>query len=115
MSKQEIIERVKAVVNAPTCCPELKESGEEYLASLGTEKEKETAKSLVAELEADVMPIDSVIGFMSSAAGEAKVGAQMAADILAHAKEIKAHGGMYCDCPACAPGKIILDNRAAIL
>ena len=115
MTKQAVIEKVKAVAEAPSCCAELKAVSEEYLSSLGTEKEKEAAKSLVAELEADVMPIDAVIGFFESAAGAKKFGAETAAGLAAHAKDVKKNGGAYCDCPACAPGKVILDNRAVIL
>ena len=115
MTKKEAIDKVKNIIDAPSCCPKLKTECEEYLASLGTEKESETAKALIAELEASVMPIDAVIDFFSSPAGIAKVGAETAEKLAAHAKEVKEQGGKYCDCPACTPGKAVLDNRDVIL
>ena len=115
MNKAEVLNKVNAVINAPSCCPELKAVAEEYLASQGTEKEAEAAKALIAELEVDVQPIDAVINFFGTPLAKEKFGAEMAGNILAHAKEVKAGGGVYCDCAACAPGKEILDNREVIL
>ena len=115
MDRNEVIEKVKAVVAAPSCCAELKEAGQKYLDSLGTASEKEAAKSLIAELEADVQPIGNVLAFFESKAGIEYFGEKQAAELAAHAKERKAAGEKFCDCPACAPGKEILDNRSAIL
>ena len=115
MTRNEIIEKVKAVADAPSCYVGLREAVEEYLSSVGTEKEKEAAKTLVAELEADVSTIDSVIAFFESDKGKEYFGAETAANMAKHAHEVKDAGGKYCDCPACAPGKIILDNRDVIL
>ena len=36
---------------------------------------------------------------------------QQAAAYAAHAREVKAKGGKWCDCPACAPGREILDRK----
>ena len=88
MTKQEVVGKVNEVVAAPSCCAELKAAGEEYLSSIGTEKEHEAAKSLIAELEADVMPIDAVIEFFESSVAAEKFGAKTATDIAAHAKDL---------------------------
>ena len=37
--------------------------------------------------------------------------AKQAAAYAAHAREVKAKGGKWCDCPACAPGREILDRK----
>ena len=54
------------------------------------------------------MPIDGLIAFAGSEAGVGVFGAELAKNILAHAKEIKAAGAAYCDCPACAACKACL-------
>ncbi len=115
MGQKEILEKVKEVVAAPSCCAELKAAAQAYLDAVGTAGEKDAARKLIAELEADVMPIDHVLAFFESKKGMEYFGTERAAGLAAHAREVKAAGGTYCDCPACAPGKIILDNRNVIL
>lgn len=99
MSK--VIEKVQGMISSPTCCAELKAAGQAYLDAVGTEKEAEAKEALLAEIEEDVMPIDGLIHFAGSEMG-AKVFGERAADVLKHAEEVKANGGIYCDCPACA-------------
>ncbi len=115
MDKQTIKEKVQAIVAAPSCCAELKAVGEEWLAAFGTDGEKAASKKLIAELEADVQTIDAVLGFFASKAGAEFFGAARAAELAQHAREVKAAGGKYCDCPACAPGWEVLDNKASLL
>lgn len=115
MTKEEIKTKVEAINVAPSCCPELKAVCGEWLKAYGTAGEKAASEKLIAELEADVSPIEAVRDFFESEAGKAKVGADVAAQLAAHAKEVISAGGKYCDCPACAPGKIVLDNRAVLL
>ena len=67
-------------------------------------------KDYIAELEEDIMPIDGLIGFAGSEAGAAVFGAEKAKEVEAHAKEIKAAGAKYCDCPACAACEVILSK-----
>lgn len=61
------------------------------------------------------MPIDSLIGFAESDAGAHVFGADHAPAVAAHAKEIKAAGAKYCDCPACAAVEAILNKKESIL
>ena len=49
-----IVEKVKEVLAAPSCCPELKDAAQKYLAALDTADEKAAGKILIAELEEDV-------------------------------------------------------------
>ena len=100
-------EQTEALIAAPSCSAEAK--------AVGTAEEAEVTKAYIAELEADIMPIDGLIGFAGSEAGVGVFGAELAKNILAHAKEIKAAGAAYCDCPACAACKAILDKKAELL
>lgn len=117
--KQETLDFVKektaALIAAPSCSAEAKTAAEKWLAAVGTAEEAEVTKAYIAELEADIMPIDGLIAFADSEAGVSVFGAELAKNILAHAKEIKAAGAEYCDCPACAACKAILDKKAELL
>ena len=108
-------EQTAALIAAPSCSAEAKAAAEKWLAAAGTDKEAEATKEYIAELEADIMPIDGLIGFADSEAGVDVFGAELAKNILAHAKEIKAAGAEYCDCPACAACKAILEKKAELL
>ena len=117
--KQETLAYVKeqtaALIAAPSVSAEAKAAAEKWLAAVGTASEKEATKAYIAELEADIMPIDGLIAFAGSDAGVGVFGAEMAKNILAHAKDIKANGAEYCDCPACVAVKAILDKKAEII
>lgn len=117
--KQETLNFVKeqtaALIAAPSCSAEAKAAAEKWLAAVGTAEEAEATKAYVDELEADIMPIDGLIAFADSDAGVGVFGAELAKNILAHAEEIKAAGAEYCDCPACAACKAILEKKAELL
>ncbi|WP_293684903.1 molecular chaperone Hsp90 [uncultured Phascolarctobacterium sp.] len=117
--KQETLNFVKeqtaALIAALSCSAEAKAAAEKWLAAVGTAEEAEATKAYVAELEADIMPIDGLIAFAGSDAGVGVFGAELAKNILAHAEEIKAAGAEYCDCPACAACKAILEKKAELL
>ena len=108
-------EQTEALIAAPSCSAEAKIAAEKWLAAVGTAEEAEATKAYIAELEADIMPIDGLIAFAGSEAGVGVFGAELAKNILVHAKEIKAAGAEYCDCPACAACKAILDKKAELL
>ena len=97
----EVSQKIKEMIAAPSCCAELREAGQAWLNAAGTEKEAEATARLLAEIEEDIMPIDGLIAFAGSEMGEKVFGKERAAAMLAHAKEVKANGGLYCDCPAC--------------
>ena len=108
-------EQTEALIAAPSCSAEAKAAAEKWLAAVGTADAAEATKAYIAELEADIMPIDGLIGFAGSEAGVGVFGAELAKNILAHAKEIKAACAAYFDCPACAACKAILDKKAELL
>lgn len=110
-----IVEKTHKLMEAPTCSKEAKEAAERWLKAVGTADEKEETKAYIEELEADIMPIDQLIGFAGSEQGKAYFGADTAAGIVTHAEEIKAAGARYCDCPACVIVEEILAQKEDIL
>lgn len=112
---EDTIEKTKVLLNASTCCAELASAAQSWLDAIGTEHEATAAKRYIEELEADIMPIDGLLGFAESQAGIQYFGEETAANIAEHAKELKANGARYCDCPACAAAEAILENKAELL
>ncbi len=113
---QDMIEtKTKELMDSPTCCMEAKEAAQRWLDSVGTSSEKAETENYIKELEEDIMPIEQLIAFAGSDAGKNYFGADKAADIQAHGKEILNAGGKYCDCPACLIVKEILDHKDEML
>lgn len=110
-----VVEKTHELMSASTCSSETKAAAQAWLDAVGTEREAEETKRYVDELEADIMPVDSLIGFAESDAGAQVFGADAAKNIAAHAKEIKSAGAKYCDCPACAAVEAILDKKASLI
>lgn len=108
------VEKTHALIDSPTCSKEARAAAQAWLDAVGTEKEAEETKKYIEELEADIMPIDGLIGFAESEMGSQVFG-DAAKDVAAHAKEIKAAGAKYCDCPACIAVEEILEKKALLL
>ena len=106
-----VVEKTRELSDSPTCSSETRDAANTWLDSVGTEAETEETKKYIAELEDDIMPIDTLIGFAESEAGAQVFGADKAKDVAAHAREIKAEGAEYCDCPACAAAAAILEKK----
>lgn len=115
MTKQEIMEIAKELIEAQSCCAELKTAAQNWLNAVGTAEEGAAADSLIAKLKADALTVDQVIGAMDIPAVVEKLGSELAGVIKAHALEQKAKGETECDCPACAAAWKILHNAEAIL
>lgn len=113
--KEYVVEKVKDLIHAPSCCAEAKAAAQNWLDALGTDKEAVQTKNLIAELEADIIPIDGLIAFAGSEHGAQVFGQEKAKEVLAHAEEIKAAGAKYCDCPACAAAAAILEKKEELL
>ena len=114
MSKT-IRELTEDLLVAPSACAEVKETAQNYLDAIGSENEAATAKTFVAELEEDIMPIDGLIAFAESDMGAKVFGADVVKNVLIHAKERKEAGEKYCDCPACAACEALLNKKDEIL
>ena len=111
MVKEEILEKVKEVRNAPSCYEGLKPICDAYLAAVGTDKEKEAADKLKEALKEDVCSIDHVIPFFESEEGAKVLGADTAKQLSKAAHEAKERGVKYCICPACTAGGWLLDHK----
>lgn len=110
-TKKFVTEKLNEMINAFSCCAEAKTAAQNWLDGVETEREAELTKALIAELEEDIMPIDTLIAFAESDAGAKVFGEEHAKEVAAHAKEIKEAGAVYCDCPACAAAEAILAKK----
>ncbi len=108
-------ELVQAVLDAPSACAPFKAAAEKWMDAAGTADEAAAAAALVAEAKDDICSIDDVMGFFASETAAKIFGAEGAAAKLAHAKEIKAAGAVYCDCPGCTAAKALMDAEAEFL
>jgi hypothetical protein len=88
----------------------LKETAQAWLAAVNTAKESDATKKYIADLKECITPIDGLIAFAESAHGAQILGTEGAKKMAAHAKEIKADGAKYCDCPACAAALAIVEK-----
>ena len=113
--KDFVTQKVNELIAASSCCPESKETAQNWLDALGTDKETEATRNLIAELEEDIMPIDQLIAFSGSEAGAQLFGEELAKNIHAHGQELKASGAKYCDCAACAACEAILEKKEELL
>lgn len=110
------IEKTKELMNANSCYAGLKAAAQAWLDAVGTENEAEETKKYIAELEADLMPIDGLIGFAESEMGVSVFGNADSAKMIAKgAKMNKEAGVKYCYCAACSAVSDILEKKADIL
>ena len=110
-----VIAKTQELIAAPTCSTEARSAAQRWLTAAGTPEEDEETRKYIAELEEDIMPIDSLIAFASSEQGTAYFGEDTAAGIVEHSEEIKAAGAKFCDCPACLATAEILAHKAQML
>ncbi|MDO4276215.1 MAG: molecular chaperone Hsp90 [Eubacteriales bacterium] len=110
-----VTEKTHELINSATCSSETKAAAQAWLDSVGTEAELSETRKYIDELEADIMPIDNLIGFAESDAGAQVFGADTAKNVAAHAREIKSAGAIYCDCPACSAVAAILEKKDQLL
>ena len=110
-----VTEKTRELIDAPTVSSETKAAAQSWLEAAGTDREKEETKKYIDELEEDIMPIDNLIAFAESEGGAKVFGEEKTKEVAAHAKEIKAAGAKYCDCPACAAVEAILSKKGDML
>lgn len=113
-TRESLKKAASDLLNAPSACAEAKTAAQNWLDAASTDEETEQTRLLLAESEADIMPIDSLIAFADSDMGAKVFGAEAAKQIAAHAKDNKAKGAKYCDCPACAACAAILALKSEI-
>ena len=102
MKQNEIIQTVKNMIAAPSCCQELKDAGQKRLDAVGTAGEAAAWTALLAEAREDICTIEHALAFFESEMGTKIFGAEKAKALAAHARDIIAKGGKWCDCTACA-------------
>ena len=82
-----VVEKTHELMNAASCSKEAKASAQTWLDAVGTENEAAATKTYIAELEADIMPVDGLIGFAESEMGAQVFGADKAKEVAAHATD----------------------------
>lgn len=106
MTKTELLKTVEDMMNAGSCCPELKEKAQAYL----DDQNENTKAELLAEIAEDITTIDSFIGFLGTDIAKNIFGGQTDATLDA-AKAHKAKGGQYCLCDACQNAAVVLAHK----
>lgn len=111
---QNAIERTKVLLS-DWCYDELKEAAQNWLDSIGTNKQKEAGKKYVAELQDSIVTVDEMLDFLPSKEAKAKFGEETANKFYEHAKQLKTQGIKNCDCPACTAALTVLEFKDEIL
>ena len=101
-------ELVKDLMEAPTCCIELKGACKKYLDSIGTESENECLEGLMKEIRQDINSIDDTIAFMQSDTALQMLGEETRNMLLEKSLKAKENGAEYCDCPGCTAAQKVL-------
>ena len=115
MTHTQLTQLVQALLDAPQSNPTVKEFAQSWLDAEGTEKQAELTKQLVSVAEQNIALIDETIGFAGSELAVQILGKEGAANLLQHAKDIKAEGAKFCDCSSCTVAKKIIDLKAEIV
>ena len=115
MTHTRLTQLVQALLDAPKSTPTVKEFAQSWFDAEGTEKQAELTKQLVSVAEQNIALIDETIGFAGSELATQILGEEGAANLLQHAKDIKAEGAEFCDCAACVAAKNIIDLKAEIM
>ena len=78
-----VVEKTHELIDAPTCSSEAREAAKAWLDALGTDAEAAETKKYIDELEADIMPIDTLISLQNPKV-EVSALARMLPRILRH-------------------------------
>jgi len=115
MTHAQLTQLVQALLDAPTSNETVKEFAQSWLNAEGKPEQEELTKQLVPLAEQNIALIDETIGFAGSELATQILGAEGATNLLQHAKNIKAKGAEFCDCPGCTAAKHIIDLKAEIV
>ena len=114
MTHAQLTQLVQALLYAPSSNETVKKFAQSWLNAEGTPKQAELTKQLISIAEQNIAFIDETIGFAGSELATQILGKEGAANLLQHAKDIKAKGAEFCDCPGCVAAKHIIDLKAEI-
>lgn len=106
----DIQEKINALLAAPSCCADLKEKANQYLAAEG-EAKKAAAEALVKECEEDICSLEDAHSFFVSDRAAAIMGKAEADRLAAHAEKLMAKGVTTCFCNACKAAQAIIDIK----
>ena len=110
MTHAELKAKIQALADAHSSNPTVKAFANEWLAAEGTPLQADLTAKLADIVKQNIALIDETIGFMGSPAAAEILGKETADQVLAHAKEIKAQGAEFCDCPGCSACKDVIDH-----
>ncbi len=102
-------ELVVELMNAPTCCEELKEVCEKYIKVVDSDEEKAALSELIKAINENINTIDETIEFCKSDKALNMLGEEKCKFLLDKALLAKENGAKYCDCPACSVAEKILN------
>ena len=114
MTHTRLTQLLQALLDAPQSNPKVKEFAQSWIDAEGKPEQEELTKQLVSVAEQNIALINETIAFAGSERATQILGAEGAANLLQHAKEIKAEGAEFCDCPGCVAAKNIIDLKAEI-
>ncbi len=115
MTHTQLTQLVQALLDAPQSNPKVKEFAQSWIDAEGTPEQKELTKQLVSVAEQNIALIDETIDFAGSERATQILGKEGAANLLQHAKDIKAKGAEFCDCPGCVACKHVIDLKTEIV
>lgn len=108
-----LIELIRAeaqkLLAAPSASAAAKEAAEKWLAAADKGDVEAASAEFKKVLMASIATVDELITFAGSKACEDMMGKETAEGLLAHGKDIKAHGAIFCDCPACSACYAIIE------
>ena len=114
MTHTQLTQLVQALLDAPQSNPKVKEFAQSWIDAEGKPEQEKLTKQLVSVAEQNIALIDETIGFAGSELATQILGEEGATNLLQHAKDIKAQGADFCDCPGCVACKHIIDLKAEI-
>lgn len=114
MTHTQLTQLVQALLDAPQSNPKVKEFAQSWIDAEGKPEQEKLTKQLVSVAEQNIALIDETIGFAGSELATQILGEEGATNLLQHAKDIKAQGAEFCDCPGCVACKHIMDLKAEI-
>ncbi len=94
-------QKVEELLAAPSSSQTTRDAAQGWKDAIAAGADEDAAtKELLDAIDAHHTTIDELIAFASGAAKDV-MGEEYAANMLAHAQQIKAEGAKYCDCAAC--------------
>ena len=110
MTKEQMLEKTKIIVNAPSCYAELKTAGNDWINSIGKNDENEKYDKYIAMLKDCVSSIDDCLAFSETDMCKQIYGEEGAKQLHENSIKSKEAGVKYCLCDACKNGGEILDS-----